>query len=172
MIAIDQIDKEFLEPSLILKELSANDRRMQDTAWWIASRNPSRMGSLMAGRLRELLAEDPNNTVQRNLLRARLSKLIRAPELSQWVVNELTASGVPTTNRMLLLNAMGEAGGQNVDPSWLTAILQTLNESGRDASVVNEAIATLAKLPPLKSSSDPKKDCDTASANVACNRQQ
>ncbi len=49
---------------------------------------------------------------------------------------------------MLLLNAMGEAGGQNVDPSWLTAILQVLNDSGRDASIVNEAIATLAKLPP------------------------
>jgi putative membrane-bound dehydrogenase-like protein len=161
MIAIDQIDKESLDPNVVLNALSASDQRLQDAAWWIASRNPTRMGSLMAGRLRELLAEDPNNIAQRNHLRTRLSKLIRAPKLSQWVVNELTASGISTKNRMLLLNAMGDAGGQNVDPSWLKAILQTLNDSGRDASVVNEAIATLAKLPPLKSSADPGKKIAT-----------
>jgi putative membrane-bound dehydrogenase-like protein len=157
MIAIDQIDKEALAPKLVLKELSARDQSLQEAAWWIASRNPTKMGSLMAGRLRELLAADPNNTAQRNLLRTRLSKLIRAPELSQWVVNELTASGIPTENRMLLLNAMGDAGGQNVDPDWIKAILKTLKESGRDAPIVHEAIATLAKLPPLKSGTDPGK---------------
>ncbi len=161
MIAIDQIDKESLDPKVVLKELSASDQSIQDAAWWIASRNPTRMGSLMAGRLREILTADPNNTAQRNLLRTRLSKLIRAPELSQWVVNELTASGVPTENRMLLLKAMGDAGGQNVNPKWIEAILQTLNESGRDASLVNEAIVTLSKLPLLKSGADPGKKIAT-----------
>ncbi len=59
MIAIDQIDKEVLDPSWILKELSASDRRIQRRSLVDSFPKSKSNGLLMAGRLRVLLSEDP-----------------------------------------------------------------------------------------------------------------
>ncbi|MDZ4851441.1 MAG: PVC-type heme-binding CxxCH protein, partial [Pirellulaceae bacterium] len=150
MIALDQLPDRKLDPQVVLKELNAADSRMQETAWWIVSRHPKEWGGLMTDHLRRLLVEATNDPAKQNALRLRLARLIHSPDLAEWTVQELTASSVSSSTQMLLLKAMGDAGGQNAEPSWVEALLQTLRESGRNQELAVEVIATLAKLPPLR----------------------
>lgn len=156
MIAIDQIAGSKLEPRIVLAELEAADQRLRDAAWWLVSRHPQEWGGLMKDDLRKLLASADTEDKQLQL-RHRLARLSRSPELAQWMAQELTASGVSASSQMLLLGAMSEAGGQFVDPSWVESLKELLQQSRRESNLVEEIVATLAKLPPLASSGQNKE---------------
>src|SRR4029079_11324943 len=83
-------------------------------------------------------------------------RLARAPGLSTWIVAELTAAGVSAETRMLLLDAMGDAGGQFAEPQWIESLLTILGSEG-DADVTARLIATLGKLPPVATKDDAGK---------------
>ncbi len=59
-----------------------------------------------------MIAEAADKPEEQQRLRGRISRLARSPVLSEWMVRELTAAGVPAATRMLLLQAMGDTGGQ------------------------------------------------------------
>ena len=63
-------------------------------------------------------------------------------------MEELTAAGDSPDTRMLLLEAMGDAGGQFAEPRWVESLLSILQDN-RDADMVGRLIATLGKLPPV-----------------------
>ncbi len=157
MIALDQMPARKLEPNVVLAELDSDDLRLQEAAWWIVSRHAKEWGGLMTGQLRKILAEVANSPEKQNQLRSRLARLARSPELAQWIVEELTASGVSASTQMLLLHAMGDTGGQFVEQSWVEGLLKKLHESGRNQAMAAEVIATLAKLPPIRANSDSAK---------------
>ena len=157
MIAIDQMPGQKLEAKSVLAELDSVDSRLQEAAWWIVSRHPKEWGGMMSDHLRKRLVDSAGSQEKSNLLRSRLARLSRSPELAQWIVAELNASGVSSTTQMLLLKAMGDAGGQYVELSWIEGLLKTLRESGRDPALVSEVIGTLAKLPPIRTNSPEAK---------------
>jgi len=157
MVVLDQIPDSKLDPKIVLDELNATDARMQETAWWIVSRHPKEWGAFMTDHLRRMLAESENAPEKQKVLRERLARLSRSPELAQWIVQELTAAGVSASTQLLLLGAMGDAGGQFVEQSWVEGLLQTLRSSNRNPALASEVIATLAKLPPLQTNSTAAK---------------
>ncbi len=157
MIALDQMPACSLEVNVVLRELDSQDKSLQETAWWIVSRHAKEWGGLMTEHLRKAIVDTSNVPEKRNQLRSRLARLARSPELAQWIVRELTVSGVPASTQMLLLQAMGDTGGQFAEESWVEGLLQTLRESGRNQDLASEVIATLAKLPPIRANSPEAK---------------
>lgn len=148
MIALDQMPGGKLEPQPVVAALDAADPKLQDAAWWIVSRHAQAWGGLLAERLRTALNDTSASNEQRAQLKQRLARLARAPGLSTWIVGELTAAGVSAETRMLLLEAMGDAGGQFAEPGWVEALLTTLGRE-RDDDLKARLIATLGKLPPV-----------------------
>ncbi|HVW39354.1 MAG TPA: hypothetical protein VHB99_18685, partial [Pirellulales bacterium] len=73
---------------------------------------------------------------------------------SNWIAAELTAAGLSAQARMLLLEAMGDAGGQFAEPLWVESLLAML-EQNQDADLTAKLIATLGKLPPLALNNEP-----------------
>ncbi len=157
MIALDQMPGGNLDSDVVLRELDSQDTRLQEAAWWIVSRHAKDWGALMTAHLRKAIAETTENPEKRNQLQARLARLARSPELAQWIAKELTASGVPASTQMLLLKTMGDTGGQFAEESWVVELLQMLRESRRDQGLASEVIATLAKLPPIRTNNAESK---------------
>ena len=134
-------------------ELDADDVRMQDAAWWLVSRHAKEWGGLLADRLRAGLNSKTATAEERDALKKRLARLARAPGLSTWIVGELTAAGVSAETRMLLLEAMGNAGGQFAEPAWVQSLLTILEEND-DTELAGKLIETLRKLPPVGTKDD------------------
>jgi putative heme-binding domain-containing protein len=149
MIALDQMPGGKLDPNKVVAELAAPDARMQDAAWWLVSRHPQEWGGLLAAQLRKNLADNHTTPAQEAALKNRLARLARAPGLSTWIVQELTAAGIPAETRMLLLDSMGNAGGQFAEPLWVESLLGMLQDKRSDTELAGKLIATLGKLPPL-----------------------
>ncbi|HEX4142470.1 MAG TPA: PVC-type heme-binding CxxCH protein [Pirellulales bacterium] len=154
MIALDQMPGGNLEARLVIAELGASDPRMQDAGWWIVSRHPQQWGGLLADRLHASLADQQQTPPQRAALKERLARFARAPGLSNWIVSELTAAGVSAEARMLLLEAMGDAGGQFAEPEWVESLLRLLN-GNNDTEFKARLIHTLGKLPPIATREEP-----------------
>ncbi len=157
MIALDQMPAGKLDSSIVLRELDSPDANLQEAAWWIVSRHAKEWGGSMTEHLRKALVDTAEVPEKRNQLRSRLARLARSPELAQWIVQELTASGVAASTQMLLLKAMGDTGGQFAEESWVVGLLQVLRDSGRNQGLASEVIATLAKLPPIRANSPESK---------------
>ncbi len=154
MIAIDQMPQGDLDPHTVIAELDSPDDRMQDAAWWLVSRHAQQWGGLLAERLRASLADERATADERAALKKRLARLARAPGVSNWIAAELTAAGLSAPSRMLVLEAMGDAGGQFAEPLWVESLLGLL-EQKTDANLMAQLIATLGKLPPLATNQEP-----------------
>ena len=154
IIALDQMPAGKLEPQAVIAELDSGDARMQDAAWWLVSRHPQEWGGLLADRLRASLANQYATAEERAALKKRLARLARAPGVSSWIAAELTAAGISAQARMVLLEAMGDAGGQFAEPRWVESLLALL-EQEKDAESTARLIATLGKLPPLATNTEP-----------------
>ncbi|MBS0210106.1 MAG: HEAT repeat domain-containing protein [Planctomycetes bacterium] len=153
LIALDQMHAKTLDPQRVIAELDTADERMQDASWWIVSRHAKEWGGLLAERLRKSLANTSASADERAVLKKRLAKLARAPGLSSWLVTELTAAQVAPETRMLLLEAMSDAGGQFAEPQWVEALLTMLQQPA-DRQLSTQLIATLAKMPPVATRDD------------------
>jgi putative membrane-bound dehydrogenase-like protein len=151
MIALDQMPGGKLDPRAVIAQLDAADARLRDAAWWLISRHPREWGGLLADRLRASLADPATDLVQ---LRKRLARLARAPGISDWIVTELTTAGLSAPARMLLLEAMGDAGGEFAEPRWVESLLGLLHEN-HDETLATLLIATLGRLPPLATQAEP-----------------
>ena len=147
MIALDQMPGGQLDPQKVVAELGAADSRIQDAAWWIVSRHPQEWGGLLADQLRKNLADKQSTPDEHSATQDAAGSAARAPGLSTWIIDELTAAGVSPETRMLLLDAMGDAGGQFADPRWVESLLRILQEN-KDAELAGRLIATLGKMPP------------------------
>lgn len=151
MIALDQMPGGKLDPQAVIAQLDAADARLRDAAWWLISRHPREWGGLLADRLRASLADPSTDLAQ---LRKHLARLARAPGISDWIVTELTTAGLSAPSRMLLLEAMGDAGGEHAEPRWVESLLELLQEK-HDETMATLVIATLGKLPPLATQAEP-----------------
>ncbi|HVX11379.1 MAG TPA: PVC-type heme-binding CxxCH protein [Pirellulales bacterium] len=148
MIALDQIPGGELDPRAVIAELDAPDERTRDVVWWLISRHPQALGGLLVERLQNALADETKSDDARAQLRRRLARLARVPTISDWIVRELTSAGLAAEARMLLLEAMGDAGGEFADPRWVESLSGLLQENG-DATLIGSLLVTLGKLPPL-----------------------
>ncbi|HWB07723.1 MAG TPA: PVC-type heme-binding CxxCH protein [Pirellulales bacterium] len=151
MIALDQMPGGKLDPQAVIAQLDAADARLRDAAWWLISRHPREWGGLLADRLRASLSDTATDFDQ---LRKRLARLARAPGISDWIVAELTSAGLSAPARMLLLEAMGDAGGEFAEPRWVESLLGLLQEN-HDEALATLLIATLGRLPPLATQAEP-----------------
>jgi putative membrane-bound dehydrogenase-like protein len=151
MIALDQMPGGMLGPHSVIAQLDAADARLRDAAWWLISRHPREWGGLLADRLRASLADPATDLAQ---LRKRLARLARAPGISDWIVTELTSAGLSASSRMLLLEAMGDAGGEFAEPRWVESLLGLLQKN-HDETLATLLIATLGRLPPLATQAEP-----------------
>jgi putative membrane-bound dehydrogenase-like protein len=151
MIALDQMPGGKLDPQAVIAQLDAADARLRDAAWWLISRHPREWGGLLADRLRASLADPATDLAQ---LRKRLARLARAPGISDWIVTELTSAGLSAPSRMLLLEAMGDAGGEFAEPRWVESLLGLLQEN-RDETLAALLITTLGRMPPLATQAEP-----------------
>ena len=149
MIALDQMPGGGLDPALVVAELNSADSEMQSTAWWLVSRHPREWGAQIAAALQSRVADQKLTAADRQHLIGRLSQVARAPELSRWIVDELTRAGASSETQMLLLRAMAEAGGSEADARWVEALLGLLADSGNER-LSSQVVATLNRLPPLR----------------------
>jgi putative membrane-bound dehydrogenase-like protein len=157
MIALDQMPGGKLEPQAVIGELDAADVRMQDVAWWLVSRHPQELGGLLAERLRASLADENATADQRTQLRQRIARLARVPRISEWIISELTSARLSAEGRMLLLEAMGNAGGEFAEPRWVEALLALLRDK-TDTTLTTSLLAALGKLPPLALRDQPTRE--------------
>ena len=157
LIALDQMPAVRLDPKHVIAELDAPNHRMQETAWWIASRHPQQYGGLVADSLRRRIHDPQLTDEQRGALVTRVAQVAKSRELAEWISQELTRQGVSAKTQILLLRAMSEAGGQWASTYWVDAVLDLLEARQDSTTIAVEAIAALASFPSLRTAEDAEK---------------
>ena len=152
-IVLDQLPDGSLPPEAVLAELESKDPALRDAAWWIVGRHASEWGGRLAETMRARLDSAQLDGAAREELADRLAQLARSPEFSAWLVGELTRAGIRPDAQLLLLQAMRRAGGQQANPAWIEALLGLMAREAR-GPLAEEAVITLASLPPLGAKDD------------------
>ena len=153
MIALDQTPAGQLNPKRVVAEFDASEERMQEAAWWIASRHPQQYGEMVADWLRRRIHKPQLTDAERKTLAQRLSQAVGSGDLAEWISRELTRQGVAAETQILLLQAMSNAGAHSASSGWVNAVLDLLEAQHDSKSIAEVAIAALANLSPLPQAS-------------------
>ena len=126
LVVLDQIaEGGKLEASVVVRELSASDPKLRETAWWIASRHPEWSASLGKA-LRQRLAAKFLTEERRELIE-QLAKLSKAKATQALLVDVLGDDAATVESRIAVLHAMAQSPLKEAPPAWLDALRIQLN---------------------------------------------
>ncbi|MSU80536.1 MAG: c-type cytochrome, partial [Gemmataceae bacterium] len=120
LVVLDQLDAGKLEASTVVKELSASDPKLRETAWWIASRHPEWSASLGKALRQRLAAKLP--TDERRELIEQLAKLSKAKATQALLVDVLGDNAATVESRIAVLHAMAQSPLKEAPSTWLDAM--------------------------------------------------
>ncbi len=143
LTALEQMENGGLKAETVLKELSAAEPRLKETAWWIASRHPEwggKLASFLRARLnaKNLPASEEVELVQQL---AKLAKSAAVQELLAGCLKDAAAGPAP---RRLALRAMAQSTLREAPELWLVTLTPLLT-SAKDG-LLEEAVKTCRSL--------------------------
>ncbi len=134
LTALDQMPDGKLDASAVVRELTAADPALQETAWWIAGRHPE-WGEQLTAVLRERVSTKLPADQQAELTR-QLAKLAKSPAIQQFLADQ-----IPTS---IALQAIAQSGVRPVPDAWINAIAGMLNAAEGDQ--LRDAVRTIRAL--------------------------
>jgi putative membrane-bound dehydrogenase-like protein len=143
LIALDQMEGGRLEAGAVAADLVSSDRRIKETASWIAGRHPD-WGGALAGFLRDRLNAKNLPAAEKEELVRQLARLAKATPVQELLAERLGDSGAPSEVRQTALKAMAQAGLKETPAAWVIGLAKTLTQT--DADTLREAVATARAL--------------------------
>lgn len=144
LAALDQMDAGKLEPEAVARELNTEDRALKETAWWIAGRHPE-WGSTLASYLGERLRNEGQTAGERDDLVRQLARFARSPAIQEFLARQLRDAGSTKESKLLILQAMAQAGLKEAPSHWADALTGELTAD--DPAIVKEVVVTLHAVP-------------------------
>ncbi len=143
LTALDQMDGGHLDAKQVTKELTSDDPKLKETAWWIAGRHPE-WAPAVASFLRDRLsAADKLTPAAQEELIQHLSRFAANKAIQQLLADP---SGSQNAQR-IALRVMARANLKETPPDWIARLADLLNSGNADLQ--NEAIAAVRHLPIL-----------------------
>jgi putative heme-binding domain-containing protein len=143
LTALDQMAGGKLPAAAVVKELTAADPALKETAWWIAGRHPEWGESLTSVLLDRLGAKDLPPAEQDELAR-QLARFAKAAPAQQLLVDLLNNPATARDARRIVLRAMAQASLRESPSPWVAAVTAAL--SGDDVELTREAVAVARSL--------------------------
>jgi putative membrane-bound dehydrogenase-like protein len=143
LTALDQMPSGKITVEPVVAELSTNDAKLKETAWWIAGRHVE-WGSQVSGFLRDRLRTGKLSSAEREDLVQQLARLARSPAIQKLLADQVADAGASPEARALALQAMARAGLKEAPASWLSSLKTVLPAKKLD--LTREAAATARAL--------------------------
>jgi putative membrane-bound dehydrogenase-like protein len=140
LTALDQMDDSHLDAKSVTAELTSNDPKLKESAWWIAGRHPEwapAVTSFLRVRLSsadKLTAESQDELVQ-HLTHFAANKAIQ---------QLLAEPDSGRTARRIALRVMARSNLKETPHDWIACLIAVL--SGDDADLKSEAVAAVSRL--------------------------
>lgn len=142
LTALDQMAHGGRQSGRVVRELTAADPALRETAWWIASRHPEWADALRPALRGRLTAGLPES--ERDELAGQLAKLATAPAIQALLADLLRDDTVPAAGRQVVLRAMARAHVRQAPADWLSALQKRL--AADDGAALLEALRTVRAL--------------------------
>jgi putative membrane-bound dehydrogenase-like protein len=140
LVALDQMDGGGLKAETVAAELSSEEARTKETAWWIAGRHPEWAGAV-TGFLRDrLCTADKLAPAAQDELVQHLARFAGSAPVQQLLADPLPGQNAPR----IALRAMARANLKQAPESWVARLAEVLG--GDNAELHAEAIATVRAL--------------------------
>jgi putative membrane-bound dehydrogenase-like protein len=138
--ALDQMAGGRLEPGIVGEAMRSADRKLRETAWWVAGHHPD-WGAALKTVLRDALSAGETGAVDHDSLIRLLARYATNGEFQSWMRDQLTAAVTTIEARRVLLRAMAQAELKTIPEAWIEAVTGLVAEHG--AALVAEGVATL-----------------------------
>jgi putative membrane-bound dehydrogenase-like protein len=138
LTALDQMPDGKLDAAAVIKELTAADPALKETAWWIAGRHPE-WGEQLSGVLRDRLAGKLSPDEQADMTR-QLAKLAKSTAIQLFLAEQLANPAA----RPIGLHAMAQTNVRPVPDEWVSALTKLLTTAEGDQ--LRDAVRTTRTL--------------------------
>lgn len=136
LIALDQMRNGHLQPSAVTSLLTSKDETLRHTARWIVSRHKN-WGSEMASYFRSTLKAE-SDAESLTSLKSQLSSSANDRVVQKLMADAVRDQNLPQTSRVVVLQAMADAGLAETPLEWQTAINDAL--SSREPALLEAGI--------------------------------
>jgi len=140
LTALDQMDDGRLDAKQVTAELTSDDPKLKETAWWIAGRHPGWAPAVTSFLRDRLSAADKLTPTDQEELIQHLSRFAANKAIQQLLTDP---SGGQNVQR-IRLRVMARANLKETPPEWITRLVDVLN--GDNADLQNQAIAAVRHL--------------------------
>jgi putative heme-binding domain-containing protein len=120
LTALDQMPGGMIEPESFIRELTADDPALKETAWWIAGRHPE-WGEQLVATLRERITAKMTPAETEDLTN-NLAKLAKSPAIQDFLAFRLTMP----SGRAIALRAMARANLHPPPIGWSIKLVNLL----------------------------------------------
>ncbi|MFM1943242.1 MAG: hypothetical protein RI897_2224 [Verrucomicrobiota bacterium] len=127
LIALDQIDRDSLQPADVIPLLSSSNNTLRQTARWITQHHLDWAPSVAPELKQRLLTADLPASEQEEL-KQQLKIFLRHRDIQDLAATILTDPDTALSTKGLLLQTMGEAAPNPPPDSWINALVATLKD--------------------------------------------
>jgi putative membrane-bound dehydrogenase-like protein len=147
LTALDQMDGGRLDAKSVTAELTADDPKVKETAWWVAGRHPEWAPAVARFLRARLFAADKLVPVAQEELTQHLTRFAASQAIQQLLAEPFAD---PNAQR-IALRVMARANLKETPHGWIARLTTVLNSDNADLQ--NEAIAAARQLriPPQQS---------------------
>ncbi len=147
LTALDQMDDGGLEAKRVTAELTSEDPKLKETAWWIAGRHPEWAPAVTSFLRDRLSAADKLTPADQEELIQHLSRFATNKAIQQL----LTDPSGSQIAQHIRLRVMARTNLKESPPEWIARLVDVLN--GDNADLQNQAIAAARhlRIPPKQS---------------------
>src|SRR5262249_42400193 len=138
LTALDQMAYGKLSAAAVRAELEANDPRLQETAWWIASRHPE-WGGAFSESLRVRLTAPQWSANERERFVTLLAQLARSKAIETLLARQLLDEETVKEARLRAMQAMARSGLKIAPQAWFDGLHHALTSA--DPDLTREAAA-------------------------------
>lgn len=140
LIALDQMKDGGLTADLVTPHLASEDPALRQAALSIATAHPD-WAAQVAEPIRAALAAPARDERERNSLRAAIVAFAKAEPVQALVAEVLTSDAANADARLLMVQAIADAGLSPLPGAWLEPLRASLN--GPDEALVTGAVAAV-----------------------------
>ncbi len=147
LIALDQMEGGKLQPEEVVRDLSASDPALKETAAWILGRHPA-WGTTLVGVFRDRLSRPEIAPQEAKDIASQLARFSANPSIEKLIGDQLLDPASTSSQRTILLQAMARSGLKATPLRWSEGLARILNSE--DLPLIQCAVATARALPPAK----------------------
>jgi putative membrane-bound dehydrogenase-like protein len=140
LTALDQMDGSILDAPKVTAELTSDDPKLRETAWWIAGRHPEWAPAVTSFLRDRLSTADKLTPADQEELTQHLTRFAANKAIQQLLADP----SISKVAQRIALRVMARANLKETPPEWITRLVDVFN--GDNADLQNQAIAAVRQL--------------------------